>query len=139
MARIYLEVYNFLFWIMTLRHWVSSIFLSSSCKSAVSIGISIINLIFPLNSFSKFFDNTEREPIIAMGTTGNFDRIARINPPFLKGCISSISDRVPSGYNKVENFEFISFFQPYLQIVSPSLDFGGLSWSFQLPSLPSQI
>jgi hypothetical protein len=66
-------------------------------------------VISPLFSVSDFFSNTEHAPIMVMGTTGNFDWITRINPPFLNGCISPVSDRVPSGYNQVENFEPVSF------------------------------
>ena len=39
---------------------------------------------------------------MVIGTMGNFDRIAKINPPFLKGSTSPDKDLVPSGYNKVE-------------------------------------
>ena len=51
---------------------------------------------------SDFIGNKDLESIMVMGTTGNFDRIARIKPPFLKGNISSVSDQVLSGYIKLK-------------------------------------
>ena len=89
------------------RHWFKSWFLSTSNKLEVLIGLSIINNTLPFNNLNDFFGNKECAPIIVTGTTGNLDRIAKIKPPFLNGSIFPTSERVPSGYINVENWDEI--------------------------------
>jgi hypothetical protein len=53
--------------------------------------------ISPAVTVNLSFGIMSRLPLIAMGTIGTFDLIARVNPPFLKGWIEPSGLLEPSG------------------------------------------
>ena len=76
-----------------------------TARFCVEIGLSIITFICPLLKVNDLFGNTFPAPMIVIGTIGSLVWIANVNPPFLNGSKSPVSERVPSGYMRVENDE----------------------------------